>query len=199
MNHLTQMLFWISSSLMIPVIILLLVAFLYSLMLLGEFFTLYFKLLKAHHNRKKIMKKIDEINDFDFEKLKQCAFSTKLQEMIKLNWHPVHCDKFIADCHGNYARELERLSFLLKIGPMLGLMGTLIPMGPALVGLANGDIASMAINLQMAFATTVIGIFVGAVGLITYSIKKLWYNSEINNLQYVLDVQLHNLEINNKG
>ena len=199
MNYLTQMLFWISSSLMIPVIILLLLAFLYSLMLLGEFYTLYFKLLKAHQNRKKIMKQINEIDNFDFSNMQQCSFSNKLQQLIKLNWHPVHCDKFIADCHGRYARELERLNFLLKVGPMLGLMGTLIPMGPALVGLANGDIASMAINLQMAFATTVIGIFIGAVGLITYSIKKLWYNGEVSNLQYVLDVQLHNNEQKRQG
>jgi biopolymer transport protein ExbB/TolQ len=53
--------------------------------------------------------------------------------------------------------------------------------------------------MQMAFATTVIGIFVGAVGLITFSVKKLWYNEEIANLQYVLDLQLYHKdgEINN--
>ena len=39
---------------------------------------------------------------------------------------------------------------------MLGLMGTLIPMGPALVGLSTGDIASMAYNMQVAFATTAV-------------------------------------------
>ena len=41
---------------------------------------------------------------------------------------------------------------------MLGLMGTLIPMGPALVGLSTGDIASMAYNMQVAFATTVVAV-----------------------------------------
>jgi biopolymer transport protein ExbB/TolQ len=59
------------------------------------------------------------------------------------------------------------------------------------VGLANGDISSMANNMRVAFATTVIGIFIGAVGLITYSVKKHWYNEEIANLQYVLDLQLY--------
>ena len=191
MTYLTQALSWISSSLMLPVIVLLLAAFLYSLALLGEFFSLYIRLLKAHRNRKKIMAEIDRIDNFDFSTLPRCAFSTKLKKLITLKWHPVHCDKYIADCHSIYARELERLKFTLKIGPMLGLMGTLIPMGPALVGLANGDIASMAFNMQMAFATTVIGIFVGAVGLITFSVKKLWYNEEIANLQYILDLQLY--------
>jgi biopolymer transport protein ExbB/TolQ len=191
MTYLTQALSWISSSLMLPVIVLLLVAFLYSLALLGEFFSLYIRLLKGHKNLKKIMSEIDTINNFDFSNMPHCSFSDKLKKLILLDWHPVHCDKYIADCHTNYARELERLKFTLKIGPMLGLMGTLIPMGPALVGLANGDISSMAYNMQMAFATTVIGIFVGAIGLITFSVKKLWYNEEIANLQYVLDLQLY--------
>ena len=52
-------------------------------------------------------------------------------------------------------RELETPKMFTKMGPMLGLMGTLIPMGPALVGLSSGDIASMAYNMQVAFATTV--------------------------------------------
>jgi biopolymer transport protein ExbB/TolQ len=136
------------------------------------------------------MAEIDTIENFDFSHLPPCSFSKKLKKLISLDWHPVHCEKYIADCHTAYARELERLKFILKVGPMLGLMGTLIPMGPALVGLASGNIASMAYNMQMAFATTVVGIFIGAVGLITFSVKKLWYSEEITNLQYVLDLQL---------
>ena len=55
------------------------------------------------------------------------------------------------------------------MGPVLGLMGTLIPMGPALVGLSSGDIASMAYNMQVAFATTVVGLVIGAIGTLTGS------------------------------
>jgi biopolymer transport protein ExbB/TolQ len=191
MNYLTQSLSWLSNSLMLPVVVLLLAAFLYSLALLGDFFAMYIKLLKRHKNLKKIMREIDTIDNFDFSNMPPCSFSDKLKKLISFDWHPVHCDKYIADCHAGYARELERLKFTLKIGPMLGLMGTLIPMGPALVGLANGNIESMAYNMQMAFATTVIGIFVGAVGLITFFVKKLWYNEEIANLQYVLDLKIY--------
>ena len=59
-------------------------------------------------------------------------------------------------------RDLSTSKTLSKMGPMLGLMGTLIPMGPALVGLSTGDIASMAYNMQVAFATTVVGLFAAA-------------------------------------
>jgi biopolymer transport protein ExbB/TolQ len=49
----------------------------------------------------------------------------------------------------------------------------------------------MALNMQVAFSTTVMGIFIGAVGFITYSVKSRWYNEEIANIQYVLELRLH--------
>ena len=79
---------------------------------------------------------------------------------------------------------------MTKIGPMLGLMGTLIPMGPALAGLASGDIASMAYNMQIAFGTTVVGIFVAGVGLLLHSVKRHWFADEIAALRYALDLKL---------
>ena len=76
---------------------------------------------------------------------------------------------------------------MVKIGPMLGLMGTLIPMGPALVGLATGDIGSMAYNMQVAFATTVVGIVIGAIGFITLQVKQRWVADDMNILEYVVE------------
>ena len=70
---------------------------------------------------------------------------------------------------------------------MLGLMGTLIPMGPALVGLSTGDIGSMAYNMQVAFATTVVGIVIGAIGFITLQVKQRWVADDMNILEYVVE------------
>ena len=74
------------------------------------------------------------------------------------------------------------------MGPMLGLMGTLIPMGPALVGLSTGDIASMAYNMQVAFATTVVGLFAAAIGFITQQVKQRWYLKDLSNLEFVAEL-----------
>lgn len=74
---------------------------------------------------------------------------------------------------------------MIKFGPMLGLMGTLIPMGPALVGLATGDIASMAYNMQVAFATTVVGMLVAGIGLITLQERQRFYACSLNALEFV--------------
>ncbi len=55
-----------------------------------------------------------------------------------------------------WQKRLETLRAYIRNGPALGLMGTLIPLGPALVGLAVGDIQTMSTNLVIAFSTTVI-------------------------------------------
>ena len=81
---------------------------------------------------------------------------------------------------------------IAKIGPMLGLMGTLIPMGPALVGLSTGDIASMAYNMQVAFATTVIGLFSAAIGFVVLQCKQRWYARDLAALEFVASLRTPN-------
>ena len=85
-------------------------------------------------------------------------------------------------------KTISTSRILTKMGPILGLMGTLIPMGPALVGLATGDIASMAYNMQVAFATTVVGLVVSAIGFLTQQARERWAMREITMLEYLAEV-----------
>ena len=101
--------------------------------------------------------------------------------------HP-HVQKLLADFEIVADKDLAVSKTLSKMGPMLGLMGTLIPMGPALVGLSTGDIASMAYNMQVAFATTVIGLFSASVGFITQQIKQRWYLRDLNQLEFISEL-----------
>lgn len=61
-------------------------------------------------------------------------------------------------------------------------------MGPALAGLASGDIASMAYNMQIAFATTVVGLVAGAVGFLTQQVKQRWYLQDMTNLEFISEL-----------
>ena len=99
-----------------------------------------------------------------------------------------HLQKLMSDFDIASASDLASSRTLTKMGPMLGLMGTLIPMGPALVGLSSGDIASMAYNMQVAFATTVVGLFSAAIGFITGQVKSRWYQQDKVNLQFLADL-----------
>ncbi len=71
---------------------------------------------------------------------------------------------------------------------MFGIMGTLTPMGPALVGLSTGDIASMAYNMQVAYATKVVGLFSSAIGFITQQVKQRCYMQDMTNLEFLSEL-----------
>ena len=82
-----------------------------------------------------------------------------------------HLDSFEA-----YApRRLERADLLARSGPILGLMGTLIPLGPGLSALGSGNIDILATALTVAFDTTVIGLLVGLVAYLISRMRRRWY------------------------
>lgn len=80
-------------------------------------------------------------------------------------------------------KRLERVDLLARSGPVLGLMGTLIPLGPGLTALGTGNIDILATALTVAFDTTVIGLFVGLVAYIIGRIRRRWYENTWQKLQ----------------
>ena len=186
MSNITQILNWISSSLLLPVTVLLLIGLACSLVSLGGFFADSFILLKERKQRRKIMEALRRGEPVDIQQ-ESGLFCERVRKLEELEWDELECEKIISEWEGLYERRLERSRFLAKVGPMLGLMGTLIPMGPALAGLASGDIASMAYNMQIAFATTVLGCCIAGISILVLSVRKHDYADEIACLQYVLD------------
>ena len=186
MSNITQILNWISSSLLLPVTVLLLIGLACALVSLGGFFADSFILLKERKQRRKIMEALRRGEPVDIQQ-ESGLFCERVRKLGELEWDELECEKIISEWEGLYERRLERSRFLAKVGPMLGLMGTLIPMGPALAGLASGDIASMAYNMQIAFATTVLGCCISGISILVLSVRKHDYADEIACLQYVLD------------
>jgi hypothetical protein len=85
-------------------------------------------------------------------------------------------------------RRLERTRILVRIGPMLGLMGTLIPLAPALVGLASGDVVALSENLITAFSVTVIGLLIGGLAFLVSIIRDRLYSQDISDMEYLLEL-----------
>lgn len=85
-------------------------------------------------------------------------------------------------------KRLERTRILVRLGPMLGLMGTLIPLSPALVALANGDTQQLADNLRIAFSVTVIGLLIGGLAFTVSIIRDRIYSQDISDLEYLLEL-----------
>lgn len=80
-------------------------------------------------------------------------------------------------------RRLERADLLARSGPILGLMGTLIPLGPGLSALGSGNIDILATALTVAFDTTVIGLLVGLVAYLVGRVRRRWYEAVWQQLE----------------
>ena len=97
-------------------------------------------------------------------------------------------EKLLQECDAEIIKKLEKSRFVAKAGPMFGLMGTLIPMGPALAGLAQGDIKTLSDNLIIAFGTTVVGLMAGVSGHMVAMIRDRWYTKDMSDIEYISEM-----------
>jgi biopolymer transport protein ExbB/TolQ len=93
--------------------------------------------------------------------------------------------KTLADFDYRSLRRLERTRLLVRAGPALGLMGTLIPLSPALEALARGDVQELSHNLRVAFSVTVLGLLIGAVAFGISLVRDRLYGQDLSDLEYV--------------
>lgn len=192
MNTISDIMFWISTGLLVPVVVLLIALFFRSLLLVGSFFGQYMSIRKTD---KLIREQMETLTPDNLSALsgQLPAKSTSLvvnymKRILDAQESSPQVQRLLANFEIAADKDLATSKTLTKLGPILGLMGTLIPMGPALVGLSTGDIASMAYNMQVAFATTVIGLFAGAIGFLTQQVKQRWYLQDMTNLDFLAEL-----------
>ncbi|WP_018878894.1 MotA/TolQ/ExbB proton channel family protein [Thioalkalivibrio sp. ALE9] len=80
-------------------------------------------------------------------------------------------------------RRIDRADLLARIGPMLGLMGTLIPLGPGLAAMGRGELEILAQAVTVAFNTTVLGLLVGILGFLLGRLRRRWYDAAMERLE----------------
>jgi len=80
-------------------------------------------------------------------------------------------------------KRIERADFITRLAPMLGLMGTLIPLGPGLAALGDGELKILTTAITVAFDTTVIGLLAGIVGFVLGRMRRRWYDHALLVLQ----------------
>ncbi len=189
METISQVLFWVANSLLIPDIILLLLLFIRSLLLIGGVYNQY---MTKRKNDKQLNVLIKELTPETIDGLKAALpakdnslYIRYLRDLLTTPPSEAYSDYLITNFENDAEKDVILSKLLSKMGPVLGLIGTLIAMSPALVGLSTGDIAGMAYNMQVVFATTVVGLVVSAVGLVTLQFKQRWYAKDVNNLDYV--------------
>lgn len=84
--------------------------------------------------------------------------------------------------------NIERLRFIVRAAPGIGLMGTLIPMGIALAALAQGNMPEMAGMMVNAFNSAIVGLGTGVIAFALALIKESWINNDKNEIRYLAEL-----------
>ncbi len=202
---LTSTLNMISQSLQIPVIIFLVIFAVFAVLAIGG-------LVAEYTSRKKVTPDlIEELiysisNAASLDEIKNIIKNAKIYEsqkvvLIKIlrsneltpeSRHAL-AKKLIEFEENKFAKTIEKTDVVTRIGPTLGLMGTLIPMGPGLAALGAGDVNTLANAIFVAFDTTVVGIGAGAVAYFVSKVRRRWYEEYLSNLDAIADALLDKL------
>lgn len=97
------------------------------------------------------------------------------------DWDPAGrpAQRALAEVQARMLHALEGLSLGIRLGPVLGLAGTLIPLGPALVAFGQGDRAALAGQLAIAFHATVVGLLAGGACFAMQAVRRRWYRMDL--------------------
>ena len=181
METISQVLFWVANSLLIPDILLLLLLFIRALLLVGGIYNQYMAKRKNDLIKNLTPDKVDDLRKALPAK-DNSLYIRYLRDLLTNPASQDYADYLISNFENDAEKDVILSKLLTKIGPVLGLIGTLIAMSPALVGLSTGDIAGMSYNMQVVFATTVVGLVISGVGLVSLQFKQRWYAKDVNNL-----------------
>ncbi|MDO4841305.1 MAG: MotA/TolQ/ExbB proton channel family protein [Phoenicibacter congonensis] len=89
-----------------------------------------------------------------------------------------------------YDRRVKVTDLMARLAPMLGLLGTLIPLGPGILALGTGDVQSLSTAILTAFDTTSLGLMIAGFALIVSTIRKRWYKQYMVIYDSIIEIVL---------
>jgi biopolymer transport protein ExbB/TolQ len=96
--------------------------------------------------------------------------------------------KMLAETEMIATRRLDRTRVWIRLGPIIGLITTLIPISPALVALAKGNLEVLSANLVVAFSTTVISLLVSGMAFVMSMFRERVYMQDLGDIEYALEL-----------
>jgi len=192
----------VAESLQIPTVIILLLLILLTIVMLGGF------LVEAFTERRvlkvSIPELVDSLHGKSIREVQQIIDDSGLlprqkaayQEVVKRTNLPddlreALARQMAADEEYRYRRILKVTDITARIAPMFGLMGTLIPLGPGLIALGQGDTKTLSDSLMIAFDTTIAGLVSGAVSYFISGVRKGWYEQYMSWTQTIMETILN--------
>lgn len=139
-----------SQIFMLPVLLIVILLFLYSFYALGGF------LLQSRQRQTGKAQAFDLLNSFK----KNPKMSAIELETLAF-------------------KRLEAPRIVTRVTPMLGLVATMIPMGPALKSLGSGDMGQVSDNLTVAFSAVILALVAASLTYWVVNVRRRWYAEEL--------------------
>ena len=199
--YVTQLMHTISECLAVPVVVILLVLILFSVYTIGSL------VIEATVERRSYRVRVPELvalvetcepKDID-SVIDQSGLlrwqADDLRELSSYLYLPEDgrtevAKRLLANEEARHRRAVDFVDVAAKVAPMLGLMGTLIPLGPGVVALGAGDTQTLSNSLQFAFDTTVMGLTSAVVCFVAARIRRRWYADYLVNMEAVFNALL---------
>lgn len=202
---LTAFIHILSESLLTPVIVLLVISIIIVILAFGGLVNEYIsrkpissndlenlvRKISFSTNVEQMKNEIDGSNLFDYQKVVLTRIADNYD--IGSDARKALASELISAEETRLIKKTNKTDILVKVGPSLGLLGTLIPLGPGLAALGTGDIATLAQSLTIAFDTTVTGLTVGALSYLISKYKKQWYESELIDVETLAEAELETI------
>ena len=80
-------------------------------------------------------------------------------------------------------RRLEWLRIVARTAPMLGLVATMIPMGPALLALTRGDAQGVGENMVVAFSSVILALVSASITFLILTVRRRWLLDELRAIE----------------
>ena len=183
----------VSGAMELPVVILLILLLAFAVFSVGWIIAEFFS--EHRHMKEGLPALLEHLRDNETD-LEAAIAESKLNHRQKatlqeLTQHPDFTRPLLDDLADNlleqeqahYDHMIKFTDLASKLGPMLGLLGTLIPLGPGIIALGQGDTYTLSVSLMTAFDTTVAGLCIAAVCMIVSTIRRRWYAAYMADLE----------------
>ena len=194
---LQQILRTISSAMKYPVIIILIIFIAFAVFCIG--WIVVETITERRHLKYSLPKVLDDLKE-NSRNLEQCVLVSGLlarqkEALVELTKHKSFdeemlgslADNIIEHEQSHYDRILSSTSLVSRLAPMVGLLGTLIPLGPGIIALGQGDTYTLSESMLTAFDTTIAGLLAAAVCLVIHTIRTRWYAEYMSDLETLVD------------
>lgn len=194
-------LYTVSTALLYPVVLLLIIISLWLVVYTGGFLAEWIKRRQSRSNglladSLEIIKKNENLPSEIGENLPLhiTNYAKELEDII--HGDSLFMEERVEDLNQrkeySLLKEVDKIRLIVRIGPSLGLMGTLIPMGTGLAGLTQGNMAQLSSNLILAFTTTVVGLALGVTAHFFSVVKERWVIEDMRHVNLITEAMTLN-------